>query len=146
MKSTPIIEIEGIARIYAPVFAHQDYSPEAIALRSRDYTSNEGTDGFRRAYAAILEHGAPSYREIFLHLRDKPQEACLIHCTAGKDRTGVFVALVLQLVGVEDNVIAEEYALTEVGLMEWKETIMQYLLKDLQGVGREGAERMLGAR
>ncbi|MFN8451736.1 MAG: tyrosine-protein phosphatase [Anaerolineae bacterium] len=36
----------------------------------------------------------------------------LIHCFAGKDRTGVVVALLLGAVGVPDAVIAEDYALT----------------------------------
>lgn len=65
---------------------------------------------------------------------------------AGKDRTGVIVALILQLVGVEDHVIAEEYALTEVGLAAWKDIIINHLMKDMDDVGREGAERMVGAR
>jgi protein-tyrosine phosphatase len=36
----------------------------------------------------------------------------LIHCTAGKDRTGIIVALLLGLVGVPDDVIADDYALS----------------------------------
>lgn len=36
----------------------------------------------------------------------------LVHCTAGKDRTGVVSALLLDLAGVPDNTIAEDYALT----------------------------------
>lgn len=70
-----------------------------------------------------------------------------MHCTAGKDRTGVLVALVLALAGVEDEVIAKEYALTELGLAQWKEMIVGYLSQDLaMHGGREGAERMIGAR
>jgi protein tyrosine/serine phosphatase len=34
----------------------------------------------------------------------------LIHCHAGKDRTGLVVALLLSLVGVPGEVIAEDYA------------------------------------
>ena len=143
---TPRIEIEGIEQIFIPVFKDIDYSPEAIALRYKDYTSNNGTEGFRRAYADILEHGAGSFRTILLHLRDKPQEPCLVHCTAGKDRTGILMALILQLVGVEDHVIAEEYALTEVGLAAWRDIILKHLMKDIGEEGREGAERMMGAR
>jgi protein-tyrosine phosphatase len=37
----------------------------------------------------------------------------VVHCTAGKDRTGVVVALVLDLVGVEPEAIVEDYALTD---------------------------------
>jgi protein-tyrosine phosphatase len=37
----------------------------------------------------------------------------LIHCTAGKDRTGLVVALVLEVIGVPDEVIAADYALSD---------------------------------
>ncbi len=143
---TPITEIDGIERVFVPVFKDTDYSPEAITLRYNDYTSDDGTEGFRRAYADILENGAGAYRRIFEHLRDKPQEACLVHCTAGKDRTGLLIALVLQLVGVQTETIAEEYGLTDVGLAGWKEVIIEYLMEELGDSGREAAERMVGAR
>ena len=37
----------------------------------------------------------------------------LVHCHGGKDRTGIVVALLLSLVGVPDEIIAEDYALSE---------------------------------
>ena len=37
----------------------------------------------------------------------------VFHCTAGKDRTGMVAALVLSLVGVDDEVIVEDYTLTD---------------------------------
>jgi protein-tyrosine phosphatase len=36
----------------------------------------------------------------------------LVHCAAGKDRTGVVIALVLAVLGVPDQVIAADYALS----------------------------------
>ena len=36
----------------------------------------------------------------------------LVHCAAGKDRTGVFVALVLDAVGIERDAVVADYALT----------------------------------
>jgi len=36
----------------------------------------------------------------------------LVHCSAGKDRTGVVIALILAVVGVPDEVIAADYALS----------------------------------
>ncbi|MGD0376491.1 MAG: tyrosine-protein phosphatase [Streptosporangiaceae bacterium] len=36
----------------------------------------------------------------------------LIHCSAGKDRTGLLVALILAAIGVDDDVIAADYALS----------------------------------
>lgn len=37
----------------------------------------------------------------------------LVHCTVGKDRTGVVVALLLDAVGVEEDAIVADYARTE---------------------------------
>lgn len=37
----------------------------------------------------------------------------LIHCTAGKDRTGVIVALILKCIGIEESVIVDEYLQSE---------------------------------
>lgn len=42
----------------------------------------------------------------------------LVHCTAGKDRTGVVVALTQSVAGVSDADIAEDYARTSVHLTE----------------------------
>jgi protein-tyrosine phosphatase len=36
----------------------------------------------------------------------------VFHCAAGKDRTGLLAAFVLELLGVDDDIIAEDYALT----------------------------------
>jgi protein-tyrosine phosphatase len=40
----------------------------------------------------------------------------LVHCSAGKDRTGVVIALMLAALGVPDEVIAADYALTAIYL------------------------------
>ena len=40
----------------------------------------------------------------------------MFHCAAGKDRTGILAALVLSLVGVPDEVIAEDYTLSGEGV------------------------------
>jgi protein tyrosine/serine phosphatase len=42
----------------------------------------------------------------------------LVHCTAGKDRTGVFCSLLLLLLGVSKDVISREYELTTIGLQD----------------------------
>lgn len=40
----------------------------------------------------------------------------LVHCTAGKDRTGIVVALILAVLEVPDEVIAADYALSAIHL------------------------------
>jgi protein tyrosine/serine phosphatase len=71
----------------------------------------------------------------------------LVHCSAGKDRTGIIAAVVLSLCGVEDEAVAQEYALTDLGLAGRREEFVSHLVKSeaLRG-DREGAERMISAR
>ena len=40
----------------------------------------------------------------------------LVHCTAGKDRTGIVIALVLSAIGASDVVVAADYALSSLYL------------------------------
>ena len=48
---------------------------------------------------------------MFAHLLED-RAPLVIHCTAGKDRTGFACALILHALGVSDDVIAEDYLLT----------------------------------
>ena len=130
------------------MFSEQDYSPEAVAIRYKNYTSEDGIAGFVAAYTSILESGVRTFTEIFTFLRDAgPGEKCLVHCSAGKDRTGVLCALVLMLAGCGDEEVAEEYALSEEGLRELKPVMVERLMA-VEGLDadREGVERMVGSR
>ena len=40
----------------------------------------------------------------------------LVHCTAGKDRTGVAIALLLDAVGAERDAVVADYAASEANL------------------------------
>jgi protein-tyrosine phosphatase len=52
----------------------------------------------------------------------------LVHCTVGKDRTGVTVALALAAAGVDTDAVIADYARTEGLLPRWRNTrVMQKL-------------------
>jgi protein tyrosine/serine phosphatase len=64
-------------------------------------------------YAHMLEGGRESFGEVFTTLAQEANLPAVIHCAAGKDRTGVTVALLLRLLGVPDEAIVLDYALTD---------------------------------
>jgi protein tyrosine/serine phosphatase len=68
-----------------------------------------------------------------------------MHCTAGKDRTGVLGAVLLSLCGVSDDIVAEEYSLTEQGLGDWLEYLVKAVITQT-GASEEAARRMAGSR
>jgi len=62
-------------------------------------------------YRSSLQRNARHIALIFSALADAPQGPVLVSCRAGRDRTGMVVALLLDLAGVDRAVVAEDYAL-----------------------------------
>jgi protein-tyrosine phosphatase len=85
------------------------------ALRARLSAGTLSADAaleiMRESYRNYVRLNTHSFRALFTHLLDD-RAPLVIHCTAGKDRTGFACALVLRSLGVADDVIAEDYLLT----------------------------------
>ena len=74
-------------------------------------------------YRAILVRHADAIRSVIEILADPANLPAMVHCTAGKDRTGMVVALLLSVAGVDDETIVNDYALTGANLTEeWMES------------------------
>lgn len=65
-----------------------------------------------KRYLGYLEFGDESWLRMFELFANAQNLPMLIHCTAGKDRTGVTTALLLCVLGVERAVIEADYVLT----------------------------------
>ena len=63
-------------------------------------------------YFAVLENGEPIWREVIRIILEQNSYPLLVHCTAGKDRTGITAALILDLVGVAKDDISDDYAMS----------------------------------
>jgi protein-tyrosine phosphatase len=64
-------------------------------------------------YILALEHRKLQIRRIIEQIANKPSGCAIIHCVSGKDRTGQIAALVLGALGVVEETIIADYALTE---------------------------------
>ncbi|KAJ3300581.1 hypothetical protein HK104_009916 [Borealophlyctis nickersoniae] len=95
---------------------------------SRSFLSRSGLYGMNRA---ILTNCGKDIQRIFTILADKSSYPVLIHCTAGKDRTGLTVALLQMLAGVESDQIIRDYARS-------KEGLKSQMGRLVEGVGQHG--------
>ena len=66
-------------------------------------------------YLELLLSSDDSIGEALAVLTDPAAYPAVIHCSVGKDRTGILVALVLSLVGVADDDVVADYALSGMG-------------------------------
>ena len=69
--------------------------------------------GLKRMYESIVDDCRPEMKMSLESMLETNGLPCIIHCTSGKDRTGVLSALILCLCGVDDATILENYHETE---------------------------------
>ena len=81
----------------------------SVPLLEDDPTPHDGLGGM---YQYVLDAKAQRLAEVVRALLDDDGLPAVIGCAAGKDRTGVTVALLLDLCGVPASLIVEDYAAT----------------------------------
>jgi len=73
---------------------------DARNYMTRSYTARPDDPGFRNIFSQTLKHMAQTGDPI------------LIHCAAGKDRTGTLAAIILGALGVDQKTILDDFMLT----------------------------------
>ncbi len=103
-RPSPLVEA-GVSTLHAPIFTDDDDYPDHLSTAAEVYCwwLHERSAGIARAMTAIA---------------DAPSAPVLVHCHAGKDRTGVIVGLALRLAGVSIDAIADDYAISGIQLAD----------------------------
>lgn len=93
-----------------------------------------------RRYLHYLDAGGDRLARAFSLFAEEPRYPFLVHCTAGKDRTGVLVGMIMDVVGCSPEDIAAEYGLSDASI--------DHLIAYLRAMGREleGSEDEIRAR
>lgn len=91
------------------------HAPPTIMSIATQYSHPFTAAGMRAAtidlYRALPAWMAPRLRDMFAHIA-RGELPILVHCQAGKDRTGLAVALLLEVLGVPQETIVADYLLT----------------------------------
>jgi len=96
----PQIDYHELPILQAPVSSETDH-----ALR--------GAESLEDVYRGILDRFQMPLSQIFQTIADAAEAPLLVHCSVGKDRTGLVIALLLDLVDVPPVTIVEDYTMTK---------------------------------
>ncbi|HKQ84557.1 MAG TPA: tyrosine-protein phosphatase [Steroidobacteraceae bacterium] len=103
-----------------PVRLHLDISTDARAGNTEFAAVVQASPDYAGVYRGMMlnyrnfpRSFAPVLRELFSHLADEKHLPAVIHCHAGKDRTGFVCAVVLAALGVDREHVLADYLLTE---------------------------------
>lgn len=97
------------------------FTAQRKMMKKNRFTEEQSLEHMTEGYRMILEEGTASYKKLMEVVLDDSNWPVLIHCNAGKDRSGVGVALILETLGVDRETIMEEYLLTnEISRIEEK--------------------------
>ncbi|KAI1096880.1 tyrosine/serine protein phosphatase [Rostrohypoxylon terebratum] len=104
------------------------YRVEAISLISREVLLPRGLVGL--GLVTIDQSGA-EIADTLRTLLAPSSTPLLVHCTQGKDRTGLIIALILMILSVPASAIDHDYMLSTAGLSSERETRM----KEIREIG-----------
>ena len=97
--------------------------------------TGDDTDPLLRAYLGYLVDRTENVVQAVRLLGRSDAGPTLVHCAAGKDRTGVLLALVLDAVGVEREAVIADYALSaqhvEAMFQRWTSALGREMPADL---------------
>ncbi|HVF20431.1 MAG TPA: tyrosine-protein phosphatase [Mycobacteriales bacterium] len=104
---------DDVRMLRLPLFT--DYPPEWAE------PMNWATEEQRaQRYLDFLEAGPGAVVTLVRELGDPAAVPAVVHCHSGRDRTGIVVGVVLDLLGVDRALIGDDYAVTARYITEWE--------------------------
>ncbi|KID76377.1 uncharacterized protein G6M90_00g075490 [Metarhizium brunneum] len=96
-----------------------------------DFAVDGGETAWKKEYMNCALAYRPVIRKILEHVRDRPTEPVLFHCTAGRDRTGVVAGLLHALAASTDEASTRDYMLSRIGTEPAREKLLHYAMSTL---------------
>jgi protein-tyrosine phosphatase len=122
-----------------PEFAYRQFpvgdskfdTVEAFHRMEKGDTSWFTPDFMQRAYLRNLDFFGKAWGDVIRLVADPGSLPLVFHCTAGKDRAGTFAAMLLLALGVPEDVVIEDHALSN----RYIEPVLKIIYPRLEKMG-----------
>jgi protein tyrosine/serine phosphatase len=133
--------------VHVPLMPEID-DEEWVEIDAAGDAQPDSAGSIRAVYLELLERRRPQFGAAIAAVADAPEGPVVVHCHGGKDRTGLVVALLLRLAGVNAETIGADYALSGHNLRERTAEWVAAAEDDLERerrrrIGRTPAEAMV---
>ena len=102
---------DAIPSFHVPIFGNLPSStemPDFAAIADHD----DGVRFMTKMCIDMVRHASHQIGAILFTLADSTRTPMMVHCTAGKDRTGVVAAVILEALGVDRETVLDDFELT----------------------------------
>ena len=128
---TTVVDLRRSQEIASEQAPWEEYG---VTVEHRPLRLRKG-DSWRAGYEHYLTSHPETFAAAIASVISPVAFPVLFHCAAGKDRTGVVAAFVLDMAGVPDDVILADYQLTIHGLQPIMERLADVDAYDVQLAG-----------
>lgn len=128
-EPSPFTEHAAIATHYLPLDPNDRLVSKAVIAHTE--TGLSYTAAMNAAYLAT--HQTP-IAAIIRAVADAPDGGIVVHCHAGRDRTGLIVALLLGIAGVPATTISADYALSFSAVSETMDATLAHIERAYGGI------------
>jgi protein-tyrosine phosphatase len=102
----------SVDRRHLPIGGESSRTKEQYDLLVAGRLAEVTSDFLVDVYDDLCGIGATTFGSVLTGMAEPDGTPALVHCTAGKDRTGVAIALLLSVLGVDDELILDDYELS----------------------------------
>jgi protein-tyrosine phosphatase len=130
-----------VSSVHVPIVGRRADAAPLVAPAGM--TVADGEKILRDMYVGVLEHSAAQIGTILGGIAGPDRTPAVFHCHGGKDRTGVIAAVLLLALGVEREIVLDDYEATRrYRLIEHQQDSLAGILAS--GVSPEAAAGVLG--